>query len=74
MKKLVKNAAFKYITQKNGHSKIRDVSYDTLEIKDYLKSEMFNPKERNLLYALRSRSHPAKLNYRKKAIVRIVRI
>lgn len=65
IKKLVEKAAFKYmITLKNGLSKIRDVRYDTLKIQEYLKSEIFNPKERNLLYSLRSRSHPAKLNYR----------
>ena len=65
IKKLVENAAFKFMIKlKNGLSKIKDINYDTLKIQEYLKSDNFNPKERNLLYSLRSRSHPAKLNYR----------
>ena len=53
--KLVEKAAFNYmIKEKNGLSKIQD----------YLKSEKFSPKERNLLYAPRSRSHSAKMNYK----------
>ena len=46
-------------------SKIKDIKYECVKIQEYLKSPNFNQKERNLLYALRSRSHPAKLNYRK---------
>ena len=66
IKNLVKKAAFDYMSkEKRGLSKIKDIRYDSLKIQDYLISPDFNPKERNLLYALRSRSHPAKLNYRK---------
>ena len=63
IRKLVEKAAFDYmIKEKNGLSKIRDIKHESLKIQDYLKSRLFNPKERNLLYALRSRSHQAKLN------------
>ena len=66
IKKLVEKAAFDFmIKEKNGLSKIKNIKYESLKIQDYLKSEKFGPKERNLLYALRSRSHPAKMNYQK---------
>jgi hypothetical protein len=66
IRRLVENAAFRFmISQKNGLPKIRDIKYDKLKTQDYLKSVEFSPKERNLLYSLRSRSHPAKLNYKK---------
>ena len=51
--------------EQKGLEKIKDIRYDSLKTQDYLKSQDFNPKERNLLYSLRSRSHPAKLKYRK---------
>ena len=53
------------VREQKGLSKIKDIKYDCLKIQDYLISSNFNPKERNLLYALRSRAHPARLNYRK---------
>ena len=53
------------IKEKNGLSKIKNIKYESLKIQDYLKSEKFGPKERNLLYALRSRSYSAKMNYKK---------
>ena len=53
------------IKVKNGLSKIVHIEYDTLKTQEYLKSTNFNSEERNLLYSLRSRAHPAKLNYRK---------
>ena len=66
IKKLVEKAAFEYmIKEQKGLSKIKDINYDSLKIQDYLTSPNFNPKERNLLYSLRSRAHPAKINYRK---------
>ena len=66
IKNLVIKAAFDYMRkEQKGLAKIKDIRYDSLKTQDYLKSQDFNPKERNLLYSLRSRSHPAKLNYRK---------
>ena len=53
------------ISVKTGLSKIVDIRYDTLKIQEYLKNKNFNSEERYLLYSLRSRSHPSKLNYRK---------
>ena len=53
------------IKEKNGLSKIKDITYESLKIQDYLKSEKFSQNERNLLYALRSRSHSTKMNYQK---------
>ena len=66
IKKFVAKAAFEYmIMEQKGLSKIKDINYDSLKIQDYLTSPNFNPKERNLLYSLRSRAHPARINYRK---------
>ena len=66
IRKLVEKAAFDYmIKEKNGLSKFKDIKYESLKIQDYLKSEKFSPNEKNLLYALRSRSHSAKMNYKK---------
>ena len=66
IKNLVGKAAFEYMCkEQKGLSKIKDIKYECGKIQEYLKSPNFNQKERNLLYALRSRSHPAKLNYRK---------
>ena len=66
IKTLVKKAAFQeLLEEKNKLSKIRDIDYDFYEIQPYLKSNEFTHEERILLYALRSRMHPAKLNYRK---------
>ena len=53
------------IKEKNGVSKIKNIKYESLKIQDYLKSEKIGPKEWNMLHALRSRSHPAKMNYQK---------
>ena len=64
--KLFKQAAFEFMIKlKNGLSKIENVIYETFSTQEYLKSKSFNSEERNLLYSLRSRSHPAKMNYKK---------
>ena len=66
IKGLVRKAAFRELLEKkNQLSKIRDLKYETFEIQPYLKSKDFNSSERNLLYSLRSRMHPAKTNFRK---------
>ena len=66
VKILVKKAALKYLlNQKEGHKKIKDITFNEYKIQPYLNSNMFNNEERKLLYSLRSRCHPAKLNFRK---------
>ena len=66
IKKLVTRAAFQeYLSQKEGKKKLDDIKYDCFSIQPYLKSAEFSVKERELLYSLRSRSHEAKINYRK---------
>ena len=64
--KLVKAAAFKYfLNEKEKHTKLDEVEYDKFVIQPYLTSTLFNSKERNLLYSLRSRCHPSKANFKK---------
>ena len=53
------------MTQKTGKKKLEEIKYESFSIKPYLKSAEFSMKERELLYFLRSRSHEAKINYRK---------
>lgn len=66
IKDLIRRAAFKELTEmKNSKSKIKDLVYDTFSIQPYLKCSKFNRQERNLLYSLRARMHPAKNNFRK---------
>ena len=66
VKKMVKKAAFKsYIAKKETHQKIRNLEYEQLELKPYLKSSEFSGKERKLLTLLRSRCHPARNNFKK---------
>ena len=64
--KMVKKAAFKYfLKEKDGHKKIKDLVYKDLNVQTYLTSKIFNNEERNLLYSLISRCHPAKNNFQK---------
>merc|ERR1711989_283291 len=66
VKKMVKKAAFKsYTAKKETHQKIRNLEYEQLELKPYLKSNEFSGKERKLLTLLRSRCHPARNNFKK---------
>lgn len=61
----VKKAAFdSYIEEKNTMSKIRSLKYTKLETQLYLKENMFDKEERKLLYALRSRCHTSKDNFK----------
>ena len=62
----VKKAAFDaYIEEKNTLSKIRSLNYTKLETQLYLKDKMFDKEERKLLYAMRSRCHMSKNNFKK---------
>ena len=66
IKTLVNKAAFQeLLEEKKKLSKIKNINYDSYDIQPYLKSNVFTSEERNLLYALRSRMHPAKLNFKK---------
>ena len=66
IKDLIRKAALKELTEKkNTLSKIRELKYETLKIQPYLKCPKFHRDERKLLYALRSRMHPSKNNFRK---------
>ena len=66
IKVLVRKAAFQELLEKkNQLSKIKDLKYYSFEIQSYLTSKDFNSSQRNLLYSLRSRMHPAKINFRK---------
>ena len=65
IKELIYKSAFKeYMKEKANKSKLNDLKYQSFKVQPYLKDSGFNSKEINLLYSLRSRSHPAKCNYR----------
>ena len=49
--------------EKENLSKPNEVKYTKLTLQPYLTSTQFSNKERNLLYALRSRCHASKLNF-----------
>ena len=66
IKKLVEASAFTYMMNiKEGLTKLSETKYDKLGLQSYLRNPTFSREEQNLLYALRSRSHPAKSNYKK---------
>ena len=66
IKELVKHSAFKlYKEKQTSLKKIRELKYEKLEIKPYLKSEVFTKEERTLLVKLRSQCHDSKSNFRK---------
>ena len=65
-KKLIKIAAFEEMNNlKKGKKKVMDVKYQGLEVQKYLIDPDFSTEKRNLLYALRSRMHASKSNFRK---------
>ena len=64
--KLIHKAAFnEYIREKSEKSKLNQLQYKNLQIQPYLAKSGLTNKEKNLLYSLRSRSHPATSNYEK---------
>ena len=70
IKSLIKKAAFEeYMQEKSSKSKLDEVTYESLKIQPYLTEYKLNTQEKNLLYSLRSRSHPAKSNYKKKCTI-----
>ena len=44
---------------------MHELKYDKLRTQDYLTSSQFSQKEINLLFALRSKSYQAKMNFKK---------
>ena len=65
IKDLIRKAAFRELTEmKDSTSKIKDLTYETFTIQSFLRSPQLNSAERNILYSLRSRMHPAKIDFR----------
>ena len=63
---LIHKAAFiEYSKEKSEKSKLNQLQYKTLQIQPYLTKSGLSNKDINLLHSLRSRSHPAKSNYKK---------
>ena len=62
---LMKAAFAEYMKEKDQKSKLNNLTYDSLKIQPYLTKNSYSHKEKCLLYSLRSRSHPAKSNYKK---------
>ena len=65
--KKVKKAAFrKYLILKmDSKKKQGHLQYEQLEIQPYPASSKFSLKEKQLLYSLRSKCYPAKINLKK---------
>ena len=62
---LLYKAAFnEYLKEKAEKSKLEHLQYENLQIQPYLTDTGLTYKQMYLLYSLRSRSHPAKSNYR----------
>ena len=52
-------------SMKLGKKKVKDINYQRLEVQQYLTDPDFSTEKRNILYALRSRMHSAKSNFKK---------
>ena len=67
MKEKVHKAAFNQLIElkQKSKTKMKDVDYDKFEMQSYMKSSKLNLDEIRLLFALRSKSYPAKMNYKK---------
>ena len=67
VKTKVRNAAFKeYLTLKeDSRKKLNNLHYEELIIQPYLASSQFSLDEKQLLYSLRSKCYPAKMNFKK---------
>ena len=59
-----------YKEKQQTESKIKDISYEQLELNEYLKSEMFSKKERELLVNIRSKCYNAKSNFKRRHLNR----
>ena len=67
IKQQVKASAFKsYMQQKEqSKKKLKGLVYEDIKIQPYLTQDIFSLKEKKLLFALRSHSYRAKMNYKK---------
>jgi hypothetical protein len=66
IKLLINKAVFQhYITLKEGHNKLDELSYTELKMQSYLSTKALNNEEKELLFNLRSKCHSAKNNFRK---------
>ena len=66
IKSKVQEAAFRYYkTLQNTHKKTKSIKYDKHIIQPYLTNNLFDKKEIKLIILLRSRCHPAKMNFEK---------
>ena len=66
VKELIQQAVFKYYLKKKvKHTKLDQITYNTLKVQSYLTDSRFSREERELVAALRSRCYNAKLNFRK---------
>ena len=50
---------------KEGHKKLDNVKYEDFKIQPYLTSKLFNQKERQMLYLIRSQCHNSNYNLKK---------
>ena len=65
IKYLINQAAFKYfLSLKESHSKLNDISYNKLELQLYMTSQKLSNKEKQLLYKSRSKCHEYKTNFK----------
>ena len=56
VKKKAKEVAFEWLmTKKRGHSKMKNLSYSTLEMQDYLKCKDISVKQAKILFRVRTR-------------------
>ena len=64
VKTKITKAAFKYLESiKNGHSKIRDIKYNKLEVQPYILSDELSNEEISSMFAVRSRMTNVKRNF-----------
>ena len=67
IQKKIEKASFKYhLTLKEKcKKKLQDLNYDKLRTQEYLINGQFSQEEINLLFALRSKSYAAKMNFKR---------
>jgi hypothetical protein len=66
MKSLINKAAFKYfLSVKENHTKLNNVTYKKFQLQPYLASKNISNEEKQLLYKLRSKCHDSKTNFKK---------
>ena len=67
IQKKIEKASFQYYLslKEKCKKKLQDLKYDRLRTQDYLINGQFSQEEINLLFALRSKSYAAKMNFRK---------